>query len=88
MAAQKKRRAARNGWLPPPIGRPVSERARPLFDGEPRIRRLVRFPETDSLSSAEVIVCCDCGLKHLQDYRVVRQGKDYALIVRAYRLER
>lgn len=55
-------------------------------DGEPSFIRMKRWENDQSLRGDAIVSCCDCGLRHLYSYELIRLGKEWWLIKRAYRV--
>ncbi|KKM19065.1 hypothetical protein LCGC14_1659440 [marine sediment metagenome] len=54
-------------------------------DGEPRFYRLTKHDNDKTLTTHCFNMCCDCGLTHHLTFNVLKAGKKWYLVERAYR---
>ncbi len=75
-------------WKLPKVFKPskVKKGKRQRHDGEPRFLDLIRHRNDRTLTTNEVVSCCDCGLTHHHTFNVLTIGRKWFLIIRAYRL--
>lgn len=57
-----------------------------VSDGEPIVLKLEKWKNSEFLEAAEQSVCCDCDLNHIFHYTVRKTGKNFWLVIRAYRV--
>ena len=81
-------RRCTSGWLPRPVPLLFRRGTHVMQPGEPECLELQRFSSREgSIHAAQQMGCCKCGLQHLHDYEVRREGRKWFLVIRSYRLE-
>ena len=80
-------RSVRITW--PPVEKPakIKGNRRTKRDGEPTVLLLERWTNDSTLRTSTEKECCDCGLRHVLTFEVLRAGnKEFYLLKRAYRI--